>query len=130
MAQYFVGLGGLAAFPLSAPRVVLYRSKRVNSRVCRLAAWVAVSCIVASASIPSSLAQGLIVDQGHALADIVIADAPSRTANLAAVELQNYIEKISGGRRRSSLSRARTNRFKCMLVPARTRIGWTSPTTA
>jgi len=49
-------------------------------------------------SASDALGQALIVDRCQARADIVIAENPSRTAKLAAVELQNFIETISGGK--------------------------------
>jgi len=43
-------------------------------------------------------AEPLLVDQGTARAEIIIAEKPSRTVRLAAHELQTYIEKISGAK--------------------------------
>ena len=70
----------------------------MNTRSRRLSAWAIVSCIIASLSASGAPGQALIVDRGQARADIVIAESPSRTAKLAAVELQNFIVTISGGK--------------------------------
>jgi len=43
-------------------------------------------------------AQPLLVEDGRARAEIVIADKPPRTTLLAAQELQTYLEKISGAK--------------------------------
>jgi len=45
----------------------------------------------------TSQAQPLIVENGQARAEIVVAEKPPRAVKLAARELQTYIEKISGG---------------------------------
>ncbi len=39
-----------------------------------------------------------LVDNGHAQADIVISDKPTRAVKLASTELQAYLEKISGAK--------------------------------
>ena len=70
----------------------------MNTRVCSFLAWAIVSGVIASLSASDALGQALIVDRGQARADIVIAENPSRSARLAAGELQHFIEEISGGK--------------------------------
>ncbi len=43
-------------------------------------------------------AEGFLVEQGQSRAEIVVAETPPRGASLAAVELQSYLEKITGSR--------------------------------
>lgn len=50
----------------------------------------------ASIALPATAAPALIVRDGQPVAEIVIADAPLRTVRLAAQELQDGLEKISG----------------------------------
>ena len=70
----------------------------MSTRACRLSTWAIACCAIASLSASGALGQALIVDHGQARADIVIAQNPSRTAELAAVELQSFIERISGAK--------------------------------
>jgi tetratricopeptide (TPR) repeat protein len=56
------------------------------------------SILAASDSVPTSAAESVLVDNGTPRAEIVIAADPPRSVRLAAVELQTYIEKISGAR--------------------------------
>ena len=41
-------------------------------------------------------AETFLVEHGRSRAEIIIADSPTRTQRLAAVELQTYVEKITG----------------------------------
>ncbi|MBT4504773.1 MAG: DUF4838 domain-containing protein [Gemmatimonadetes bacterium] len=71
---------------------------RMNARACHLLGWTIMSFIIANLSASGALGQALIVDRGQARADIVIAENPSRATKLAALELQDFIEKISDGK--------------------------------
>ena len=51
----------------------------------------------AGLSLPAN-AETLLVDDGKANAEIIIAEKPPRMVRLAAKERQTYVEKISGGR--------------------------------
>jgi len=48
--------------------------------------------------VSADAAENFLVEQGRPRAEIVISDNPTRTQRLAAVELQTYVEKISGAR--------------------------------
>lgn len=47
---------------------------------------------------PARAAEPFLVKEGRAQAEIIIAENPPRTVRLAAHELRNYVEKISGAR--------------------------------
>jgi len=56
-----------------------------------------------AALLPSSLApvhaaDTLLIENGQARAEIIIAEKPARMTKLAAKEWQTYLEKISGAR--------------------------------
>ena len=54
--------------------------------------------VFCATSIQIAGAQTFLFKDGHPYAEIVIAESPSRTTQLAAVELQTYVEKISGAK--------------------------------
>lgn len=72
--------------------------KQMNDRP-RYRSWlriVVVSlCIVGTGSVR---AESLIVDAGRSRAEIVIAEQPTRSVRLAVMELQKYVEKITGAK--------------------------------
>ncbi|MCH9653399.1 MAG: DUF4838 domain-containing protein [Planctomycetes bacterium] len=55
------------------------------------------SCFCLS-TIHANASEPLLVEQGQPRAEIVISEQPARTTRLAAQELQNYVEKISGAK--------------------------------
>jgi tetratricopeptide (TPR) repeat protein len=61
----------------------------------RFASIIAVFCISA---VDLIAAEPFLVKDGQPLAQIIIAQQPTRTQRLAAVELQTYVEKITGAR--------------------------------
>lgn len=61
----------------------------------RLQVCIAFATLLVSRSIQ---AETLIVDGGHARAEIVIAEQPTRSVKLAVQELQTYVDKITGAK--------------------------------
>lgn len=57
-----------------------------------------ICCCLSLQTAQAIAAQPLLVEKGEPRAEIVITTKPSRTTHLAAQELQQYIEKISGAR--------------------------------
>ena len=53
-------------------------------------------CLLSAFVMPSLRAEGFIVENGQARSEIVIADEPTRSVRMAAQELQDDIQKISG----------------------------------
>jgi len=47
---------------------------------------------------PVHAADTLLIENGQALAEIIVAEKPARMTKLAAKELQSYLEKISGAK--------------------------------
>ncbi len=57
---------------------------------------ITVLCVLTVSTVQARAAEGFLVKDGQAQAEIVIAVDPPRTTRLAARELQAYVEKISG----------------------------------
>lgn len=60
--------------------------------------FAAALCAFSLSTVGANAAERLLVKDGKAQAEIVIAEQPPRTTRLAADELQTYIEKISGAK--------------------------------
>ncbi|HUG69196.1 MAG TPA: hypothetical protein VMM76_15705, partial [Pirellulaceae bacterium] len=58
----------------------------------------AAMCVFSVFAAQALAAEQFLVKDGRAQAEIIIAENPPRTVRLAAHELQNYVEKISGAR--------------------------------
>lgn len=59
---------------------------------------ISLSCLAFCFAFHAGAAEHTIVENGQPRAEIVVAETPLRTVRMAAQELQNYIEKISGAR--------------------------------
>ena len=57
-----------------------------------------VLCVLLASVVQTAAAQTFLVEDGQPRAEIIIADAASRTTRLAARELQTYVEKITGAK--------------------------------
>jgi hypothetical protein len=57
-----------------------------------------VIAILSASGVQPSVGDTYIVENGEPRAEIIIAEKPARTTRLAAQELQNYVERISGAK--------------------------------